>query len=87
MAGRDTAMTRWGTAMSRRDATLAGGRIGRGATSASAHSQMENGCITCHMAPASEGTDPTLVGGHTFRVKTKGDLPPAFNAAQGGRRS
>ncbi len=49
-------------------------------TSASAHSQMENGCITCHMAPAGDGTDPSLVGGHTFRVKTKGDLPRAFNA-------
>ena len=46
----------------------------------STHAQMENGCVACHMAPAGEGLDPNLVGGHTFRVKTKGELPPAFNS-------
>jgi len=46
----------------------------------SAHTQMEKGCVACHMAPTGDGLDPNLVGGHTFRVKTKGDLPPAFNS-------
>ncbi len=46
----------------------------------STHTRIENGCVACHMAPAGDGVDPSLVGGHTFRVKTKGDLPPAFNS-------
>ncbi len=41
----------------------------------SAHTEMEAGCITCHMATAAEGLDPLAVGGHTFRVKTKGESP------------
>lgn len=45
----------------------------------SGHSEMEAGCISCHMASAGEGLDPLAVGGHTFRVKTKGESPAVFN--------
>lgn len=46
---------------------------------ASAHTDMEAGCISCHMASAGDGLDPLAVGGHTFRVKTKGESPAIFN--------
>ncbi|MBT8398697.1 MAG: hypothetical protein HKO65_00525 [Gemmatimonadetes bacterium] len=61
------------------EGTGGAGEEGAG-TVVSSHTQMEDGCIGCHMAPSFEGLDPTLVGGHTFRVKTKGDLPPTFNS-------
>jgi hypothetical protein len=51
------------------------------AAEAAAHTGIESGCTGCHMAPAGEGQDPNLVGGHTFRVKTKDPLPQAFNPA------
>lgn len=46
----------------------------------SAHTKMESGCASCHMAGAGEGLDPLSVGGHTFRVKTKGEAPAVLNA-------
>ncbi len=45
----------------------------------SAHSTFQDGCVTCHMAPVATGLDPMRVGGHTFRVKTKGEDPLLFN--------
>ena len=45
----------------------------------SAHSTLEKGCVSCHMAQAPMGVDSNRVGGHTFRVKTKGDSPILFN--------
>jgi len=44
-----------------------------------AHENIERRCVTCHMAPAAAGVDRTLVGGHTFRVKTKGRQSAVFN--------
>lgn len=46
---------------------------------ASAHTDLESGCVSCHMAGAGEGLDPLAVGGHTFRVKTKGEAPAVLN--------
>lgn len=46
----------------------------------SAHTELESGCVSCHMAAAGEGLDPLAVGGHTFRVKTKGEDPAVLNA-------
>lgn len=46
----------------------------------SAHTDLESGCVSCHMAAAGEGLDPLAVGGHTFRVKTKGEAPAVLNA-------
>jgi len=43
------------------------------------HAGLDGGCVACHMASPAPDSDPLLLGGHTFRVKTKGDLPPAFN--------
>lgn len=45
----------------------------------SSHSGLENACAYCHMAPAAQGVDAGRVGGHTFRVKTKGVEPELFN--------
>ena len=45
------------------------------------HAVLADGCVTCHMGPASEGLDAERVGGHTFRVKTKGEEPTLFNTA------
>lgn len=45
----------------------------------SMHSDLEKGCVSCHMAAAAGDADPDRVGGHTFRVKTKGETPVAFN--------
>lgn len=45
----------------------------------SRHSDLEKGCVSCHMASAAGGADSNRVGGHTFRVKTKRETPVAFN--------
>ena len=47
--------------------------------SVATHAGLEDGCVTCHMAPAAPGLDPGALGGHTFRVKTKGESPILFN--------
>ena len=44
----------------------------------SSHTGLENGCVDCHMAEAPDSLE-TLVGGHTFRVMTKGDSATVFN--------
>ncbi len=43
------------------------------------HSQVGNNCVGCHMAAASEEDNPYLIGGHVFRVITKGQEPRLFN--------
>ncbi|MFH1942737.1 MAG: hypothetical protein ABIL68_11615 [bacterium] len=43
-----------------------------------AHIRLKKNCVSCHMAEAPEGFD-NIVGGHTFRVITKGSTPRALN--------
>jgi hypothetical protein len=43
------------------------------------HSQVENNCVGCHMAESPEGAERFLLGGHVFRVITKGREPRLFN--------
>jgi hypothetical protein len=47
----------------------------------SIHTGLAKGCVSCHMVPSTDGTTATDVGGHTFRVMTKGYDPEIFNAA------
>jgi hypothetical protein len=44
----------------------------------STHAGIIKRCAACHMAPA-ETSDALKVGGHTFRVMTKGDTPRILN--------
>lgn len=47
--------------------------------STGAHSEIPRNCVGCHMAPAP-GTESALkLGGHTFRVISKGETPRRFN--------
>ena len=45
-----------------------------------AHSRLKKNCITCHMASPPEGPDGEWVGGHSFRVISKGVSPRVFNS-------
>ncbi len=45
------------------------------------HSKVENGCVGCHMSESPEGEQGLKLGGHTFRVMTKGEDPKIFNPA------
>ena len=49
--------------------------------SAGAHSGLHKNCASCHMAPAGSSNNPLIVGGHTFRVMTKGETRREFNAS------
>jgi len=44
-----------------------------------AHTQLEKGCVSCHMAQTASGLHENKIGGHTFRVITKGDSPKILN--------
>lgn len=44
------------------------------------HGEIEKNCSHCHLAKFTAGSD-TLVGGHTFRVISKGTESRVFNAA------
>jgi hypothetical protein len=46
----------------------------------SSHAGIIKRCAACHMAPAATG-DALKVGGHTFRVMTKGAAPRILNPA------
>lgn len=43
------------------------------------HSKVEKNCAGCHMAASPGGKDALELGGHTFRVITKGKTPRVFN--------
>jgi len=43
------------------------------------HSQVGNNCVGCHMAESPAGEKQFLLGGHVFRVITKGQEPRLFN--------
>ena len=43
------------------------------------HSQVANNCVGCHMAAVSDKNQQFLLGGHVFRVITKGQEPRLFN--------
>ncbi len=43
------------------------------------HSQIALQCVGCHMAPALNPSFALKLGGHTFRVITKGETPRLFN--------
>ncbi len=45
----------------------------------SKHSQIIHNCVGCHMAPAIDPATAMRLGGHTFRVITKGEIPRLFN--------
>lgn len=45
------------------------------------HSQVENNCVGCHMADSPAGEEQFLLGGHVFRVISKGGEPRLFNDA------
>ncbi|MDJ0762793.1 MAG: cytochrome c3 family protein [Myxococcota bacterium] len=55
----------------------AGAQLGRKNYRIGAHSQIEKKCAGCHMAPPPKGEH--RVGGHTFRVISKGKGPRIFN--------
>jgi hypothetical protein len=44
-----------------------------------AHATLDKNCVTCHMAETPAGKNKAQVGGHTFRVMTKGEAPTKFN--------
>ena len=46
-----------------------------------AHTDIRGGCVGCHMALTPEGRFMYLLGGHSFRVITKGELGRHFNSA------
>lgn len=46
---------------------------------ASEHSRLEKHCVSCHMVKTPEEIKDNLVGGHTFRVMTKGSSPRILN--------
>ena len=43
------------------------------------HGQIARRCVGCHMAASPEGEAGLRLGGHTFRVITKGEEPRVFN--------
>jgi formate-dependent nitrite reductase cytochrome c552 subunit len=45
------------------------------------HGRIAERCVGCHMAPSPEGDAALKLGGHTFRVITKGEEPHLFNNA------
>jgi formate-dependent nitrite reductase cytochrome c552 subunit len=45
------------------------------------HGQIARRCVGCHMAPSPGGEAGLSLGGHTFRVITKGETPRLFNGA------
>jgi predicted CXXCH cytochrome family protein len=45
------------------------------------HSQVEKNCVGCHMADSPPGEKQLHLGGHVFRVITKGQEPRSLNDA------
>lgn len=46
---------------------------------AGGHAEIEKNCAGCHMAEPPKGDNTAALGGHSFRVITKGETPRRFN--------